>query len=104
MSHKGGNPGFIQVVSDTELNFPDYVGNSMFNTIGDIMVNPHVGLLFLDFMHGHTLQLTGKAEAVFETEKKRKVRVTIEKIIEVSCALPLSFGFIEYAKTNLTLQ
>jgi uncharacterized protein len=104
VSHKGGPPGFVQVISDTELEFPDYHGNSMFNTLGNILLNPHVGLLFLDFTHGHTLQLTGKAEVVFGEDNERKVSVTVEEIIEVPCAIPLSYGFIEYAKTNPKLS
>ncbi len=59
-SHRGGNTGFIRVLSDTTLRIPDYRGNSMYNTLGNFALHPHAGLLFLDFDHGRILQLTGR--------------------------------------------
>src|SRR5258708_23303801 len=47
-SFKGGKPGFIRIVGTDELAFPDYDGNGMFKSLGNIGVNPHVGLLFID--------------------------------------------------------
>src|SRR6266700_6988388 len=49
-SFKGGPAGFVRVVGDSELAFPDYDGNGMFKSLGNLAVNPHVGLLFID-MH-----------------------------------------------------
>ena len=49
-SFKGGPPGFVRVTADSELAFPDYDGNGMFKSLGNLAVNPHVGLLFID-MH-----------------------------------------------------
>lgn len=46
-SFKGGAPGFVRVTSPDELAFPDYDGNGMFRSLGNILVNPHVGLLFI---------------------------------------------------------
>jgi uncharacterized protein len=46
-SFKGGPPGFVRVVGDRALEFPDYDGNGMFKSLGNIMANPHVGLLFI---------------------------------------------------------
>ncbi len=60
-SHRGGNPGFVQILDDRSLRIPDYAGNSMFNTLGNLVINPHAGLVFLDFEHSRTLQLTGRA-------------------------------------------
>ncbi len=60
-SHRGGHPGFVRVLNDSTLRVPDYAGNSMYNTLGNIEVNPHVGLVFLDFDAGSVLQLTGTA-------------------------------------------
>src|SRR6266851_1941074 len=48
-SHKGGTSGLVRVVAPDELVFPDYDGNGMFLSIGNISVNPNVGLLFIDF-------------------------------------------------------
>ena len=47
-SFKGGQPGFVRVVGESELVFPDYDGNGMFKSLGNTMVNPEVGLLFID--------------------------------------------------------
>ena len=48
-NHKGGMPGFVRVSAPDELVFPDYDGNGMFKSLGNIAVNPHVGMLFIDF-------------------------------------------------------
>jgi predicted pyridoxine 5'-phosphate oxidase superfamily flavin-nucleotide-binding protein len=47
-SFKGGAPGFVHLVGPDELAFPDYDGNGMFKSLGNILVNPSVGLLFID--------------------------------------------------------
>ena len=47
-SYKGGMPGFVRVLDDHTLAIPDYDGNGMYRTWGNVLVNPHVGLLFLD--------------------------------------------------------
>ena len=49
-SFKGGPAGFVRVTGTSELAFPDYDGNGMFKSLGNLAVNPHVGLLFID-MH-----------------------------------------------------
>ena len=55
-SFKGGMPGFVRVVGPSELAFPDYDGNGMFKSLGNILVNPNVGLLFIA-MHGKPQRL-----------------------------------------------
>jgi hypothetical protein len=60
-SHRGGQPGFVRVDGD-QLWWPDYPGNNLFNSFGNLAVNPEAALLFLDFATGRTLQLTGTAE------------------------------------------
>ena len=47
-SFKGGAPGFVRLTGPDELAFPDYDGNGMFKSLGNILVNPDVGLLFID--------------------------------------------------------
>jgi len=47
-SFKGGAPGFVRVTADNEIAFPDYDGNGMFKSLGNLLVNPNVGLLFID--------------------------------------------------------
>jgi predicted pyridoxine 5'-phosphate oxidase superfamily flavin-nucleotide-binding protein len=60
-SYKGGIPGFVRVVDKNTLVFPDYDGNGMFRSLGNVLVNPHVGLLFLDFEHPSRLRVNGTA-------------------------------------------
>jgi predicted pyridoxine 5'-phosphate oxidase superfamily flavin-nucleotide-binding protein len=61
-SFKGGAPGFVRVTGPSELAFPDYDGNGMFKSIGNLGVNPHVGLLFIA-MHGKPKRLRINGEA-----------------------------------------
>jgi uncharacterized protein len=49
-SYKGGDPGFVRVLDERTLAFPCYDGNGMFLSMGNLTVNPHVGLLFIDFL------------------------------------------------------
>jgi len=60
-SHRGGNPGFVQVVDARRVAWPDYAGNKMFQTLGNLDADGRAGLLLLDFARGDTLQLTGRA-------------------------------------------
>ena len=60
-SYKGGEPGFVRVVDEHTIAFPNYDGNGMFLTAGNALVNPHVGLLFIDFEQRRRLRLNGVA-------------------------------------------
>jgi hypothetical protein len=60
-SHKGGEPGFVRVLHATRLAFPSFDGNGMFRSLGNMLVNPHVGLLFIDFSNGRRLRVQGRA-------------------------------------------
>jgi hypothetical protein len=60
-NHKGGAAGFVRVVAPDELAFPDFDGNGMFLNIGNISVNPGVGLLFIDFEKPKRLRVDGSA-------------------------------------------
>jgi predicted pyridoxine 5'-phosphate oxidase superfamily flavin-nucleotide-binding protein len=66
VSHRGGRPGFIGIDGDGALVIPDYAGNRFFNTLGNLLVNPRAGLLFLDFARGDLLQLTGRTDIVWD--------------------------------------
>jgi predicted pyridoxine 5'-phosphate oxidase superfamily flavin-nucleotide-binding protein len=106
-SHRGGNPGFIRFLDENTLEFPDYPGNTMFNTLGNIAVNPNAGLLFLDFERGGTLQLTGEARIVWDAERaasfagaKRVVEFRVEEAIETRGIVPLRWRFEGYSPFN----
>jgi uncharacterized protein len=106
-SHRGGNPGFVHVSAPDMLVFPDYAGNMMYNTLGNISVNPHVGLLFLDFETGSTLQLTGMATISWDTERVSQfakaeavIEFRITQAIEITNAIPFQFTFLKASPNN----
>jgi predicted pyridoxine 5'-phosphate oxidase superfamily flavin-nucleotide-binding protein len=73
-SHRGGLPGFIRVGSDrgeTVLTLPDFSGNFLFNSFGNLEVNPRAGLLALDFARGFVLSLSGSARVIWEGPELR---------------------------------
>lgn len=107
VSHRGGLPGFVEVINDSTLRFPDYIGNNMFNTLGNIIVNPHAGLLFIDFETGSLLQMTGQAEIGWSeserqkfTEAHRIVSFRVEKVSEISEACPLHWKLVDTSPFN----
>src|SRR4051812_21353507 len=69
-SYKGGDPGFVRVVEADTLAFPSYDGNGMFKTLGNISVNPYVGVLFIDFQALKRLRVNGRASLHFEDPLK----------------------------------
>jgi uncharacterized protein len=60
-SYKGGDPGFVRVLDERTIAFPIYDGNGMYLTAGNALVNPHVGLLFIDFERRRRVRLNGVA-------------------------------------------
>jgi uncharacterized protein len=60
-SYKGGDPGFVRVLDERTIAFPSYDGNGMYLSAGNVLVNPRVGLLFLDFEGRKRLRLNGVA-------------------------------------------
>jgi predicted pyridoxine 5'-phosphate oxidase superfamily flavin-nucleotide-binding protein len=95
-SHRGGTPGFVRTDGD-RLTFPDYPGNNMYGTLGNLLANPRIGLLFLDWETGDTLQLTGAAEV---DPDSRAVTVTVERSIRTPNALPLRWVLLERSRFN----
>lgn len=63
---RGGDPGFVQVLDSTTLVWPEYNGNGMFLALGNIVDNPRVHLLFVDFDRQTRFRVAGSAELVFE--------------------------------------
>ena len=66
VSHRGGVPGFVALRADGSLLVPDYPGNSMFNTFGNLLRDPRSSLLFPDFERGDVLRLIGRASVDFD--------------------------------------
>lgn len=61
-SYKGGLPGFVRVLDGDTIAFPDYDGNGMYRSLGNILVNPYIGLLFIDFENAQRIRVNGKAQ------------------------------------------
>jgi len=106
-SHRGGFPGFVQVLDERTLIWPDYNGNGMFNTLGNITENPNSGLLFLDFKQGGIIQLSGSADIIWDKERalqfpgaERIIEFKIHKVIETENATALRWKFVEYSSDN----
>jgi uncharacterized protein len=97
-SHRGGRPGFVRVRDERTLELPDYPGNNMFNTLGNLVEHPHAGLLFVDFATGDLLQLTARAEVLFGPETS--VRFSIEEVRATPGGSPLRFELVEPSAVN----
>lgn len=90
-SHRGGPPGFVRV-EDGRLWWPDYPGNNLFNSMGNLAEDPAAALLFVDFAAGSTLQLSGRAEVEWITPGApgddggtgRRVRFTPRRVVSTS--------------------
>ncbi|MHA7772068.1 FAD-binding oxidoreductase [Roseibium sp. M-1] len=96
ISHRGGERGFVEVLDDRTLRFPDYAGNRFYNTLGNILADPRTGLLFLDFSTGSLLQVTGRASIDFGSEAvarvpgaRQLVTLEIDEIVELTSVLRL---------------
>ena len=61
-SYKGGLPGFVRVTDESTLCIPDYDGNGMYRSWGNLLVNPNIGLLFIDFEQPRRIRVNGTAE------------------------------------------
>ena len=98
-SHRGGAPGFVRVEDDRTLVIPDYAGNNHFNTIGNLLVDPRAGLVFVDFERGSLLQLTGTIEIDWESDQlegfpgaRRLMRFRLEEAVVLHEALPIRWA------------
>jgi predicted pyridoxine 5'-phosphate oxidase superfamily flavin-nucleotide-binding protein len=107
VSHRGGMPGFVQVLDERTLWFPDYKGNSMFNTLGNLNGHPEAGLLFLDFDSGSMLQLTGTVQVEWDTDSisavagaERIIRFHVRQGRLTAHAMPLTWTFMSYSSVN----
>lgn len=107
ISHRGGNPGFVRIVDGRHLAIPDYSGNNMFNTLGNIAANPRAGLLFIGFESGRTLQLTGRATIDWDPARAaalagaaRVVDFELGEAVDNPRGFALRYEFHEYSHFN----
>ncbi|MCX4919789.1 pyridoxamine 5'-phosphate oxidase family protein [Streptomyces sp. NBC_00687] len=109
-SHRGGDPGFVRV-QDGQLWWPDYSGNNMFNTLGNIEANPETALLFCDFTTARTLHLSGRAVVEWtdpgapgdDDHTGRRVRFTPQHVV-AGRLLPVRADSVSAAPDNPPLS
>ncbi len=104
VSHRGGKPGFVRLEDDRTFVFPDFSGNNIFNTIGNLLLNPRAGFLFPDFKSGDLVYMTGRTEIIWDGAEvdafkgaERIVRFRADEVRHVEASLPMRFSFGEYA-------
>ncbi|MFN7026138.1 MAG: pyridoxamine 5'-phosphate oxidase family protein, partial [Pseudorhizobium sp.] len=102
VSHRGGRSGFVRMDADGGLTVPDFNGNLFFNTLGNFLVNPRAGLLFVDHNTGGILQVSGRVKVILESPEiaafegaERLWRVFPEKVSLRPDVLPLRWTFAE---------
>ena len=88
VSHRGGTPGFVSVLDDRTLRVPDYAGNGMFNTLGNLALDPRAGIVVPDFEGGRTLQLVGQAVIRWDGGGGRSWDFHVKQWREAAVALP----------------
>lgn len=94
-SHRGGAAGFVRVAADGALLIPDYPGNSFFNTMGNLLRDPRVGLLVVDFATGDLLQISGRARIDWtpadghDPAARRMIHVAVDRVVDRPRALSL---------------
>ncbi len=72
-SHKGGVPGYLAVTGPSSLSFPTLDGNGMYRSLGNILANPRVGLLFIDMVSPRRLRVNGRAEVRFDDPRQAQI-------------------------------
>ena len=104
VSHRGGRPGFVRVISPNELCFPDYSGNLLFNTLGNLEADARAGLVFIDFRSGRTLYIIGRARIRWDVPEsmrfagvERLIFLDIQRVLSREHAFPLLFDFVSYS-------
>jgi uncharacterized protein len=95
-SHRGGAPGFVRVDDARTLTVPDFIGNFAFNTLGNLLLEPRCGLLFLDFATGTTIEIAAEVEILWEGPEvdaidgaQRLLRFYLRGLRRLEAAVPL---------------
>jgi len=107
VSHRGGQAGFVRVEGN-RLTIPDFAGNLHFNTLGNLLLNPRAGLLFIDFNTGDLLQLSGRTEIILDGPEveafqgaERLWTIDVEQVVRRPAALALRWRFDGVSPTSL---
>lgn len=104
VSHRGGMPGFVRVDDPFTLTTPDFSGNRLFNTLGNLQLDPRAGLLFVDFERGDLLHVAARAEIVWDGPlvasfdgAQRVVRFHVREVRRSPAVLPFRWSAVERA-------
>ena len=108
VSHRGGFPRFLKVTGPLTIQWPEYPGNSMFNTLGNLVHNPEAGLAIPDFERGRVLQLTGRAVTLWDQSDPanitggthRFVEMTVSRWQELPLPSDLRTELLDYSPFN----
>ena len=106
VSHRGGNPGFVQLMNDKTFRVPDYKGNSMFNTFGNLLLHNKAGIAFWNFNNGQLLHLIGSVHIVWDDTDKnisdtgRYWEFQIEQWSESLVGRNFTWEFLDYSPHN----
>ncbi|MGL4301363.1 MAG: pyridoxamine 5'-phosphate oxidase family protein [Sphingomonas sp.] len=99
VSHRGGLPGFVSVSADGALTVPDYIGNNLFNTIGNLLLDPRAGLVFVDWATGDLLHVAATTEVLWDGPEiaacdgaQRALRFRPCRVLRRTAALPLRWS------------
>jgi predicted pyridoxine 5'-phosphate oxidase superfamily flavin-nucleotide-binding protein len=111
-SHKGGRPGFLEADPDgRRLLLPDYAGNMMFQTLGNLTIDPRIGVLVIDWDSGRTLQIAGRATILWDGPEvearpraQRVVEIAVEAVIDRAVGFPVRFDLREAHRLNPPLR
>ncbi|WP_127500513.1 pyridoxamine 5'-phosphate oxidase family protein [Actinoplanes solisilvae] len=98
-NHRGGQPGFVTVLDERRISWPDYVGNSFFMTLGNLQLDPRSGLVFLDWQTGRTLQLTGTSRINWDGAD-RTVEFEVAGVVDIEHASSLRWQLHAYSRFN----
>ena len=105
INHRGGLPGFITVLDENTLQIPDYKGNNFFNTLGNIALDPRVGVQVIDFETGTALNFQGMAKIITDEadikhqkhETDRRIIISVKSVSREELAIPNQFTQPEYS-------
>lgn len=107
VSHRGGLPGFVQASDDgarATLTLPDYTGNFLFNTLGNLERDARAGVLVVDFARGGLLTLTGDARVIWDGPEvravpgaQRLVRIAVREGVRMESVLPFTWTAPEFS-------
>ena len=81
---EGKQQPVVVVANARTLIFPDYRGNNLYNSLGNILVNPHIGMLFIDFPNAQRLRVNGSATLIDDPETYREIWTTALRYVQVT--------------------